>query len=335
MKTYRFILSALCLVLCGPIPTRAQDMDEAVAKLTEEISVRIKENGNKKVTVLDFTDLQGNATELGRYLAEQVTVNFVLVKRDFSVLDRANLRRILDEHKLTSTGLIQPENAKKLGMFAGVDAMIFGTVVPVGSQLSLVVKIITTEAAEVVGGAKTKFKMDEALKQMMTQPAKSEDLKAQEKAEQKKTTPKAPPPKAFGDLLAWVESFNLDQGDQVYGSVTFSIVVTNSSDSLTYGMAFREGSDGFNISNKRGDEFRLDTLQGIGRAFEAFDGLHGSFTDVLPGNAILITGKAYVRWNGRPGDYRPYRIQTETYFSPESQGRYPNKKKINLVLDVK
>jgi len=40
-------------------------------------------------------------------------------KRDFSVLDRANLNSILAEHKLTAKGLVDPENAKKLGMFSG------------------------------------------------------------------------------------------------------------------------------------------------------------------------------------------------------------------------
>jgi len=71
-------------------------------------------DGKKKVTVLDFTDLQGGASELGKYIAEQLTVNLVMGKREFSVLDRANLKSILAEHKLTSTGLVDPENAKKL-----------------------------------------------------------------------------------------------------------------------------------------------------------------------------------------------------------------------------
>jgi len=35
----------------------------------------------------------------------------------------------MTEHKLTATGLVDPENAKKLGMFAGVDALVLGTMV--------------------------------------------------------------------------------------------------------------------------------------------------------------------------------------------------------------
>src|ERR1035438_1809081 len=131
MKTHRLPAIVLCLVLCGHI-ARTQDMDTELTKLTEDLAGKIKANGSKKITVLDFTDLQGGSSELGKYIAEQLTVDFVMTKRDFAVLDRANLKSILAEHKLTATGLVDPENAKQLGKFAGVDALIIGTIIPKG-----------------------------------------------------------------------------------------------------------------------------------------------------------------------------------------------------------
>jgi hypothetical protein len=135
MKPQRLIAILLCFVLSMHMLASAQDMDSAIAKLTEDVATRISDSGNKKVTVLDFTDLQGNANELGRYVAEELTVDFVMSKRSFSVLDRANLKRILAEHKLTASGLIDPATAKQFGQLAGVDAMIFGTIVPVGDTI--------------------------------------------------------------------------------------------------------------------------------------------------------------------------------------------------------
>ena len=85
--------------------------------MAHKLAASIKESGKKKVTVLDFTSLEGGSTELGKYVAEELTVNLVMEKREFSVLDRANLKTILAEHKLTAEGLINPENAKKLGQF--------------------------------------------------------------------------------------------------------------------------------------------------------------------------------------------------------------------------
>src|SRR5690242_1036441 len=80
----------------------AQEMDKELSDLATKLAALTKDSGKKKVTVLDFTDLQGNASELGKYVAEELTVNLVIVKTNFSVLDRANLRKILAEHKLTA-----------------------------------------------------------------------------------------------------------------------------------------------------------------------------------------------------------------------------------------
>ena len=105
MKSQHFIATILCIVLCGQTLGRAQDMDTELSKLTEDLAAKIKDHGSKKVTVLDLTDLDGNTSEIGKYVAEQLTVDFVMKKRDFAVLDRANLKKIMDEHKLTASGL--------------------------------------------------------------------------------------------------------------------------------------------------------------------------------------------------------------------------------------
>src|SRR5690242_7187921 len=107
---------------------RAQEMDKELSSLATNLAAFTKDNAKKKVTVLDFTDLQGVNSELGKYIAEQLTVDLVMAKSGFSVLDRANLKKILAEHKLTATGLVDPEYSKKLGQFAGVDALILGTI---------------------------------------------------------------------------------------------------------------------------------------------------------------------------------------------------------------
>ena len=174
MKTHRLFAVILCVVLCSQI-VRAQDMDAAITKLTEDVATKIKEHGNKKVTAMDFTDLEGGSSELGRYVAEQMTVDFVMSKRDFSVLDRANRNKILAELKLSDTGLVNPENAKKLGSLSGVDALILGTITPVGKNINVTVKVITTDSSEVAGGAKTKFEANETVQQLLSKVAKPHD----------------------------------------------------------------------------------------------------------------------------------------------------------------
>ncbi len=169
MKIHRLVTIILCSA-CFHVAL-AQDIDTELSKLTEALAGKIKDQNKKKVAVLDFTDLEGRSNgELGRYIAEQLTVDLVMEKRDFSVLDRANLNKILAEHKLTATGLVDPDNAKKLGMFAGVDALILGTIIPKGNNINLTVKIITTDTAEIVGAARAQFTSDVTVQQLTSKP---------------------------------------------------------------------------------------------------------------------------------------------------------------------
>jgi TolB-like protein len=172
MRNPLIIQVYLSICLCLSALAQAPDIDKELGTLADKLNASIRENGKKKVAVADFTDLQGTPQgELGRYIAEQLTVNLVMNKKDFTVLDRANLKRILAEHKLTSTGLVDPENAKKIGQFAGVDAFIMGTIVTKSNSVNLTAKVITTDTAEVVGAARGEFASDETVKQLVSKPA--------------------------------------------------------------------------------------------------------------------------------------------------------------------
>jgi curli biogenesis system outer membrane secretion channel CsgG len=172
MKSLRLLTAVLCIASCSHAFAEVQDIDKELSDLSERLALPIKDHGKTKVAVIDFANLDGSsAGELGKYIAEQLTVDFVMGKRDFSVLDRANLRNILAEHKLTSQGLVDPDNAKKLGQFAGVDALILGTIIPKGTHtVSLTAKIITTDTAEVIGAARAEFKADDTVQQLESKP---------------------------------------------------------------------------------------------------------------------------------------------------------------------
>jgi TolB-like protein len=215
MKLTYICAALLCASLCVQV-VHSQDLDAAVTKLTEDLAAKIKENGNKKITVLDFTDLQGSTSELGRYVAEQLTVDFAMNKRPFAVLDRANLKKIMAENKMSVSGLVNPENAKKLGQFSGVDAILFGTIVPLGKSIGVSVRVVTTETAEVVGGSKTKFTADETVQQLLSQATKADeatDAKADASRPPQPPLPKALAAQPVGDLVVSVDKLiKLDQG---------------------------------------------------------------------------------------------------------------------------
>ncbi|HET9866497.1 MAG TPA: FlgO family outer membrane protein, partial [Nitrospira sp.] len=114
----------------------------------------------------DFTDLQSIPTELGRIIAEQVSIGLISTRDGFGVMDRANLNRILAEHRLTAAGLVDPTNAKKLGQFAGVDAIVVGNAIPFTDDVLITMKLIATETAEIVGAVQGRVPLTADIKDL-------------------------------------------------------------------------------------------------------------------------------------------------------------------------
>ena len=147
----KYLLPALFLF---SLPLRADDLDTGISKISNDLSAAVTKSGSKKISVIDFADLDGRTSEFGRFMAEQLSVSLVNSSKDFAVMDRANMASILKEHQLTASGLVNPDNARKLGQFAGVDAIVLGTITPFGASLSVTAKVISTETTQVLGATK-------------------------------------------------------------------------------------------------------------------------------------------------------------------------------------
>jgi len=264
----RFTAIILCIVLSGYMHARAQDMDTELSKLADNLAGQIKDQGKKKVTVLDFTDLQGGSSELGKYVAEQLTVDLVISRKDFSVLDRANLKSILAEHKLNATGLIDPDTAKKLGQFAGVDAIILGKVTPKGQTIALTAEIITTDTAEIIGAGKATFKADSSVQQLQSTPitvpivetnvpvAAAATVAAPDLSDDK---PKVV--KKFGDFQVELQSLKIINGGQYF--LTMNLTNRSASKSLWFAL---KNSAATSLLDPKGNQFGAGSATGISYA---------------------------------------------------------------------
>lgn len=101
----------------GPMIAIGQDMRPTPVALAEKIS----SSGKRTVAVVDFTDLQGCVTGARPLLAEDISVAILDNAEGFSVIGRTNLKILMQEHKLASSGIIDPATARQLGKIAGVD----------------------------------------------------------------------------------------------------------------------------------------------------------------------------------------------------------------------
>jgi TolB-like protein len=287
MKFHRIIIILLCFVFCGS--AFAQDMDTELANLTEKLATQIQAKEKKKIAVLDFTDLEGGSSELGKYIAEQLNVNFVMTNRNFSVLDRANLKSILDEHKLTSKGLIDPDNAKKLGLFAGVDALILGTIIPKGDSINLTAKIITTDTAEIVGAGRAQFKSDENVQHLLSSATVASNV-GDSVAESDNDTAKVT--KKLANLSVGLQSLQVVNGNQYLLTMKLANLSTNKSIWVALSVEQYGSLKGI-IRDPNGFDFNSDGkgVSGVDLAFLQFPDFIYQATEIKPGDSTSVTVK--------------------------------------------
>ncbi len=145
----------------------AMAYEKEIKSLSSTMAENIVKTRKKTIAVVDFTDLQGNVTELGRFLAEEFSVCLAGAGKGFEVIDRTHLKTILKEHKLAITGIIDPTTARKLGQIAGVDALVTGTITPFGDSVRISVKILDAATAKVIGASSGDIAKTKAIEELL------------------------------------------------------------------------------------------------------------------------------------------------------------------------
>lgn len=167
MKIFTLFLRMGIVGLVSLSCAQTENLDREINQLADKLTAQVKESGRKMVTVLEFTDLQGNPSELGRFVAEEVSVSLVERRSGFTVIDRANLKTLLAQQKLTEDGLVDPNNAREFKKASGVDAIILGKLTVFKDSVALAAKILATDSAETLGAARARLPMSMEIEQLL------------------------------------------------------------------------------------------------------------------------------------------------------------------------
>ncbi len=100
---------------------------------------------------------KGYGDKIGDFLVASLAENPELI-----VLERAELKKTLDEQKLNLSGLVKPEEATQVGRLTGAKIFISGSIVELDSTLILSARITSTETGRIIG-AKVKGKTNDDL----------------------------------------------------------------------------------------------------------------------------------------------------------------------------
>lgn len=166
----RAMLSACACILLAlqPSAVRAQDgLNKRVDELGQQIAAKMTAKQKTTVAVVEFTDLQGNTTDFGRFLAEELITRLMETEK-FRVIERQLLNKIIAEQKLSLTGVIDPASAKQLGKILGVEAIVAGTVTNLSQSLKVNARLISTETGEIFSVASAEIFKDESVVGLLT-----------------------------------------------------------------------------------------------------------------------------------------------------------------------
>jgi len=167
MSRRKIFLTSLWVIVCSYLPvTFAQTLDTGLQDLSNQISAGISESNKKKVAVVEFSDLDGKVTEFGKFLAEELITRLFASKK-FNVVERQLLNKVIEEHKLNMSGLIDENTAKEIGKILGVDAICSGTITDLVNSVKVNARMIDTETGSIFAVASTKIEKDEVVKKLM------------------------------------------------------------------------------------------------------------------------------------------------------------------------
>ncbi len=133
-------------------PAVTTALEISVRGLADKLAARLAEAKQFKVGILEFLDLQGRVSQLGKFIAEDLTTVF-FEQGKFSMIERGLLQQVMREHALTQTGIINITQAQEIGKLVGADAIITGSLSDLGNEIKANVRLIDVRGGAVLAVA--------------------------------------------------------------------------------------------------------------------------------------------------------------------------------------
>lgn len=174
MKYFRCaFVSILCLAIMTPCNALAfrttqapppeqqapsKDLDRQIDNLARQIISSLDVRKTHKIAIVEFTSLEGKTSDLGKYLAEELTTRLFRTGR-FQIVERQLLQKMMDEQQLSASGLVDAQTASKFGQILGVDALTTGTIADLNTSVKINARLIAVQTGSVFAVASASVPM--------------------------------------------------------------------------------------------------------------------------------------------------------------------------------
>jgi hypothetical protein len=129
--------------------TSPRDLQAAANSLANQILYVVPVGERLRVTITDFQDGKGGASDLGKEIASRLKARLAQSPRIFLVEPRY-LEDALTQLQLDWSALTEPTTAQQVGQLAEVDAVVMGTVSDVSNQINLDSRMVDLATAQTI-----------------------------------------------------------------------------------------------------------------------------------------------------------------------------------------
>jgi hypothetical protein len=162
-----FLLTLLSLLLNNS--SGQPNVRDSLKKFTISLVKKAVQNNKvRKLAVWDFTDINREIVPFGSYISELFSIYAENVD-SIRIMDRQNLKSLLNEYKLKSEGFIDEKTIMELGKFSEVDAVVVGKVIVdvENSDFQVLVRILNTATASSLASDEQYFPIDSKMASIM------------------------------------------------------------------------------------------------------------------------------------------------------------------------
>lgn len=158
--------------------------DDAATVLVKTVVKHIHKLPHKRITVADFTAIDGGESEIGKLMAEKITTKLSQVG-ELRVIERKQLNKILAEQKLSLSD-ITAEEEKEVGQILNVDAIISGTIAHLDDYVEINARMIDVTTGEIYCAINHKEKF-ELKTERMAQLPESQQIRINREVQERET----------------------------------------------------------------------------------------------------------------------------------------------------
>ena len=155
-----------------PITTPQISLEQRLGELSKDISDELTDKQKTTIAIANFVDLNGNVSDFGKFLAEELITRLYKTKK-LKIVERQRLNNVIAEQKLSLTEIIEASSAKRIGRILGVDAIVAGSITELGNNFRVNARIISTETGELLAAAGTTIAKDQEVCSLISCGAKA------------------------------------------------------------------------------------------------------------------------------------------------------------------